>query len=232
MNSLLATIDFDNERLWLAVAVVVVVYLVVDKLLAVKHAIDTAQFKANQAGGVAAAIGFKLFDDLLHWAGAGNLKETRRVIREIWEKYCQDVRGPIRLAYDVFIATWEKLRVDKEYGGKVREHVVTQALGVESTDEFDMVIAKAADRLERIGWAKLAKAGTDWAARRWHSFGTNFRSLFDELMEEKGEKKIAMRVARPTLQVLWDDAEFRPQAEALIREFVAKADGPTTTSTK
>lgn len=217
-----------DTKVWLCVAVAAIAYLVVDKMLAMKHNLDSSQFKAAQAGGVAAATGFKMFDDLLFWCGAGNIKEIRNLIKELWKKYCQDERGPIRLARDVFIATWAKLRVDKEYGNEVRQLVVSEALGLEISDKMDVEMARAADRASRIGWSKLGKAGLHMAGREWMQFSTDIRSVFDEFMEPDGEKKIAARVMDQTFDVLWNDPKFRPQAEALVKKYAAKVGTPAT----
>lgn len=221
---LLAKLDLGDKTIWLYVAVAAVAYLAVDKSLAIKHYIDSVQYKANQAGGVAASIGFKLFDDLLHWAGAGNIKEVRRVVHELWTKYCQDERGPMRLAYDVFMATWAKLRVDPEYGPAVVQEVVHEALGIDINDGSDMAIAKAAERAERLGWSKIGALGEAWAARKWGAFSAALRALFAEFMEADGELKIAARVAKPTLNALWNDPRYKAEAVALVREFAKRAD--------
>lgn len=222
MCNLLLALSLSDRNLWLLIAIAVVAYLIIDKTLAVKHHLDTVQFRAGQAGGVAAEIGFQLFDKLLHWAAAGNVKEIRAIVKEIWEKYCQDARGPMRLAHDVFIATWRKLRVDDEYGNQCRQLVVQEALGLDINDKTDVTIARAAERAERIGWGKIGKAGEAWAARDWRNFTPSIKALFDEFMEPDGEKKIALRVARPTLEVLWNDTRFHNDIQALIVEYYGK----------
>lgn len=223
LPTLLLALSLSDKTLWLLIAVAVIAYLVVDKSLAIKHHLDTVQFRAGQAGGVAAEIGFQLFDKLLHWAAAGNIKEIRAIVKEIWEKYCQDARGPMRLAHDVFVATWKKLRVDDEYGNEVRQLVVHEALGIDIDDKTDVIIARAAERAERIGWGKIGKAGEAWAARDWRNFTPAVKSLFDEFMESDGEKKIALRVARPTIEVLWNDPRYHSDIQALVIEYAAKA---------
>jgi hypothetical protein len=217
-------LNLMDKTLLLYVAIGLVCFLVVDKLLALKHHIDTVQFKANQAGGVAASIGFKLFDDLLHWAGAGNVKETRRIVKELWEKYCQDNRGPMLLARDVFMCTWAKLRSDPEFGNEVRQEVVHEALGIDINDKTDLVAAGAGERASRIGWPHISKMANAWATREWRDLAPAVKGLFDEFMEADGEKKIAARVAKPTLSVLWDDPKYHADAVALVREFAKKAD--------
>ena len=199
-------------------------YMFVLTLANAKHKADTVQFKANQAGAAAVAMGFKLFDDLLFWFGAGNIKECRRVLHEIWTKYCQDERGPVRLARDIFMHTWAKLRVDKEFGNEVRQEVVHEALNIDINDKTDVVVARAAERADKIGWTKVGTMGLRWAEREWGPFSAAVQSLFGEFMEPDGEKKIASRVMRPTLEALWDDPKFRPGAEALVREYFAKAE--------
>lgn len=216
----LAAISTANLKLLLLLAIAGVAYLVVDKMLTVKHDIDTIQYKAARAGGVALEIGFKKFDELLFWCGAGNLKEIRRILVELWEKYCQSDDGPLQLARDVFMATWAKLRVSK-FGNECRQEVVHEALGLDINDRMDVTIARASERLTKIGWAKLGKVGDHMAAREWTEFCMGLKGLFDEVMEENGEKKIAARVAEPTLAVLWADPNFRPAVEALVKKYAA-----------
>lgn len=219
---LIAALNAKDYRLWFIIAVAAVAYLVVDKLLNTKHYIDTVQYKAARAGGVALEIGFKKFDELLFWCGAGNIKEVRKVLVDLWETYCQSDRGPIKLSRDVFMATWAKLRNDKEYGNECRQEVVHEALGLDINDRTDVTIAHASERLSKIGWAKLGKAADHMAAREWSDMTSQIKGLFDEVMEEDGEKKIAARVMKPTLDALWSDPKFRPAAEALVKEYAAK----------
>lgn len=219
---LFAAMSVASMKILLYIAIAVVAALVVDKVLNVKLIIDTIQYKASRAGGVALNMGFKKFDELLFWGGAGNIKKVREVVHELFQTYCQSDRGPVQLAYDVFMATWAKLRVDKELGEKARQEIVHEALGLDINDRTDVTVAKASERLSKIGWSKLGKAGDHMAAREWAAMTSQIKSLFDEVMEENGEKKIAARVAKPTLEALLSDANFRPQAVALIKEQYVK----------
>lgn len=217
-----AAMSTKNMQILLFVAIAVVAWLIVDKMLNIKLYIDTIQYKASRAGGVALEIGFKKFDELLFWAGAGNLKKLREVLEDLWKTYCQSDRGPIQLARDVFMATWAKLRNDPVYGEECRQEVVHEALGLDINDKTDVVLARAGERLTKIGWTKLGHAGEHMAAREWREMTSDIKSLFDEVMEENGEKKIALRVAKPTIEVLLADVAFRPAAVALIKEQYAK----------
>lgn len=198
---------FAVQILWAgviaALVVFVIAWLVQDKLLGAKEAFDEKKYKAAKAGGVAQEMGFKVFDELLFWFAAGNIKNTWKILDKFFNDYCQDPRGPARFARDVFMHTWAKLRVDKEYANEVRAEVLSDALGVPIDNKTDIVAAKAGERAQAIGWSHVAKMANQWAERDFIGFTATVKGLFDAFMDTDGETKIAMSVARPTFAALW-----------------------------
>lgn len=205
-----------------AIAVFLAMYLLADKLIHRKAARDQRQFEASKAAGVADLLKLGKFGDLLRWYAVGSIKQTLLILQTLFVEYCQDQRGPYRLARDVFMASWGMLRSDPEFGPECREKVVAEALGVEINDDSDLQIIRVADRCKNIGWPTLAQAGEYWATRKWFKFTTAIRALFMELLQDDGEIAIAKRVAPKTFEALWNSKVdgARATAEAIV---VAKA---------
>lgn len=190
-----------------------------------KRQIDELQEKAGRAGGVAWRLGFKLFDDLCFAIAAGNVARMWSILKQWFKEYCTSEEGPKRLARDVIVACYPTIRDDEKYGNEVREAVVSSALGFSKEDQQkDIDFAKASGRLEKIGWTKAATAGYGLATKNYRQMTASVVSLCNEVLEENGEREIALRVARPTIEVLFADREFRGKIMPLLREYVAKDD--------
>jgi hypothetical protein len=85
-------------------------------------------------------------------------------------------------------------------------------------------IGQISQQCAKLGWTKVSDMAIGAATDEWRRVGAGLRSLTEELMEEDGAEKIATRVSPMTLEVLWNNPKFRPQAEALVREYFAKAE--------
>lgn len=205
------------------VALVAIVILCLAKIaLDGKAKIDEMQEKAGRAGGVAASLGFKFFDDLCFAIAAGNIARIKEILLNWFREYAQGEDGPKKLARDVIIGTYPTIRDDAKYGDEVRQTVVYSALGWTPGDKQDIKIAKVGGQAELLGWSKSAEIITSMATHEYRIMGNAIRALANELMEDNGAEKIAARVAPKTLAVLWNDPNFRPAAEMLVREYAAK----------
>lgn len=218
-------VTFTTTGLVACVLVFLLVVSVGTVIILRKRQIDEAQEQAGRAGGVAADLGFKLFDDLCFAVGAGNLARIKSILKAWSKEYVQGEDGPKKLARDVIVACYPKIRDDEKYGNEVREAVVSSALGFSKDDQQkDIDFAKAAGRVGRLGWSKVETAGMGLAVKNYRQMTKAIVSLCDEVMEPNGEKEIALRVARPTIDACYNDASYRDKIMPILREYVAKDD--------
>ena len=209
----------------IATLVGLVCFLGIQLALKKKEEVDVFQESAGRAGAVAQATGFKHLDDLLYAVAGGSLRRVKNVVRFLFKEYCSTEDGPKKLARDVVVNCYAHIRDDAKYGNEVREAVVSAALGFSPTDQKrDLDFARAAGRLEKAGWVKAAKAGYALGAKDYRAMTTSIVSLCEEVLEDHGEKELAVRVARPTIEVCYNDPVYRDKIMPLLREYVAKDD--------
>lgn len=204
------------------ILVAALVLAVVKILLDQKNRVDEAQERAARAGGVAAQLGFKLLDDLLFAVGAGNIARVKQIVEQWFKEYCQSEEGPQKLARDVILATYDKIRDVAKYGDEVRHKVVYSALGWESNDARDISISKVAAACVNLGWTKVADIIDSLAKRDFRGMGNSIRALANELSEDNGAVNIAQRVAPQTINFLLSNPSSKKFATDLIKEMYAK----------
>lgn len=200
----------------------IAVYCAVRVAATDKHALDQEKVNTMQAATGAHEIGFRKLDIVLYWVAALNIKESFKSLKELRQEYWSSERGPFKLAYDVFMATWPKLRRDAEYGAKVIAEVVTDALGYKINDTTDVTMVEAGMRADKIGWPHIKAMANAWAVRDWKTFGEVVRALFRMFMEPNGEIKIAQSVAAPTFAALWGNTTVdgaHATAQAIIDKY-------------
>lgn len=186
----------------IAVLVCISMFYIVKAVCLDKAALDAEQEKlAEAAGGAQWLAGLPHLADLLRKAASGNIKRTFKAARALYDKYFKTARGPLMMVYDVFTAGWPHLRTDDEYANKVIEQVVETGLNLKMTDGFDIQLGQKAGLLREI-WPKTSHLGMIMATRKWRELGPALRGLFDELMQDGGEVKIAMRVAKASFNML------------------------------
>lgn len=207
-----------------AIVIFVLILSLAYNLLNLKAKNDDRQIQASIAGGVANQLGMKPFAMFLHAAAAGSIRKLRNALKAFWKEYCQGEDGPKRLARDVVRDAYGFIRNDPKYGNEVRGEVFYDVLGLTPEIKKNLHFAEAGARLKTIGWDKSAEMAFSAAENDFFRHGEALRSLVNEVMEPKGEKKVAARVARQTLETLWTDPEFHDQAETIIREYHQRAE--------
>lgn len=225
-QALLGSLSLEVPYIIMAVLAFVAVFAVVYALLTAKATLDAEQEKlSSAAGGAQWVAGLTELADFLRKAASGNAKRTFKAGNALYQKYFKTERGPLMFARDVFVKSWPHLREDKEYGNQVRELVISTALGFDKDDlNKNLDFSKAGGRLERIGWTKAAKAAQSMAVDNYREMTNSIVSLCDEVLEDDGEKKLALRVAKPTIDTVYNDAKYHDQIMTIMREYVAKDD--------
>jgi hypothetical protein len=207
-----------------AIVVFVCILSLAYNLLNFKAGVDDRQMQAAEASGVATQMGMKPFAIFLRAAAAGSIRNLRKSLKHFWKQYCQGEDGPKRLARDVVRDAYGFIRNDPKYGNEVRREVFYDVLGITPEVKKNLHFAEAGARLKNIHWEKSAAMAIAAAEDDFFALGDALRSLVQEAMEPKGEKKIAARVAKQTLEVLWTDPDFHDAAEAIIREYHQRAE--------
>lgn len=218
-------VSFTYPVLAAAVAVFVGVFAVVTCMLLIKQRVDADKAKlSDAAGGARWVAGLPHLANLLTQAASGNVKRTFKAALELYEKYFTTARGPLTMVFDVFMAGWPQLHGDKEYADQVIAKVVSTGLSIDINDDLDIKLAKKAGLIEAM-WPKLTALALIFAGRHWSKLGPALRALFDEIMEDNGEVKIAQRVATPTFDMLWDNTTVpgaHDTAQKLVEKYAAR----------
>lgn len=222
---LLAVVEFDMPYVYAAVAVFFATLFGVWLLCKGKEDVDVVQEGFARAGGGAVEIGFKHLDDVLFAMAGGSIKRVKQAAIPLIKEYFTSEDGPARLVRDIVLHCYHKIRNHPKYGNEVRQAVVSAALGFDPADQKkDLDFAKAGGRLEKIGWNKSAKASYALAVKDFKTMTDEVVSLCNEVLEDNGEKEIALRVSRTTVDVLFNDPKYRDQVMPVLREYVAKDD--------
>lgn len=201
------------------------IFLAVQHMATLKEKLDEFQEKVGRAGGMAYTIGFQLFDDLLYAIAGGSVRRIKKAAMEIFKKYCMSPDGVKQLAADVVVHCYAFIRNDPVHGNEVRRKVVASALGYDPNDRKRAAdFTKASGKFEKISWTKTAKASALIGADDYVGGTNSIVSLVEEVLEEDGEKKLSLRVAKGTIQVCFDDPRFRDQIMPILRDFVQKDD--------
>lgn len=189
----------------------------------IKNKIDARQEDAVRAGAIAEQLGFPKLPDFFYAVGVGNIAKARRIIKE-WATMYVGEDGPAKLARDVIVNTYAKVRTHPKYGNEIRGTVMSAVLGQPVNDKLEAQLVIVSGRAKLLGMDHTAEITGALAVKDFDTFGNSFRTLASEAGAEGGLLALAMKVAPKTLNAIAADPQGRKQIEPLLREILAKID--------